>query len=333
MKFYPKIIFLFFTVLICTKSDRIYNSCYEALTMNSYATDNYLIQPSVESHVSKIFCQQFNDSYGLVIIDNDSENMSEMITDPNIGYHTYLERVVQYENFTELDMTLFLSNIGMCSQGMKIVTFGASGNSQRVIFWDGKQFYSNQGWEDGICKCFIKNICELTNNSSSVCNITFNDSVLKSDEGEFSVKSERLPIHKLRFSDINTEWVKYKIWKLKCYFPLYKINFNKHPKNCDFINIHNLYDLKENTCIKTKYSFLSIKINFDFKQNKLKLITKNNFNCKLNIVGYTIENHKYLNCKINDNCEISCQKSRIIYLEIFKEFSKTFISICEIYVI
>lgn len=324
--------FNFFLILInwiYIKSNAlVYKSCSEAIVKEK-SSGLYSIQPLHHGNIANISCIILNNSYGVATLDNNLEK--EHLVSGEEAPQSYKKFVV-YENFNDNEVTAFLETITECSQGMTYITHASDPIDHGALFWD-KLEINGLNAPDGICKCFISYNCIRESDPEDGC-LSENEQELVIEEGLFSVKPSRLPIKAIYFGDTGStnEFVKYKIWKLKCQFKIVHIEI-VYPNNeyCSenspvfILYSYVLIDGNKETCIDYPTKYLHLRIETLNPISSIELFGKNLSNSEINFLFF---NESKQICIKRVNFIFDCQSTSVFNFFAFST-KESSIKLCE----
>ncbi|CAD5126446.1 DgyrCDS14575 [Dimorphilus gyrociliatus] len=192
--------------------------------------------------------------------------------------------LITYGNFNDDDIKEFKNGMLSCSQRISYKNRGASLIWQKLLFYDGTFFSSLNDGQDGICKCFVRTVCDNNGDPQSICTMTgVNGGSEQTEEGEFSVKEDSLPLIEIHTADVgNTnEAVRYTLEKFKCTFQFMTFNLFT-TKNTTCLKSDQLTALNDKniaTCISIPIeNTIQLDSNTEFEFGEI--LTKLTFSCK-----------------------------------------------------
>lgn len=319
---------LLFASFLCSFSYAVvYRSCSEALAKEK-TSKVYDIQPFYQSKTSNIYCEILNDTLGMSYLDHNAEQIAEV---KGFEERYSYKKTIIYENFGDAEVDAFLKTVLDCSQGIWYHNSHSASHHHGALFWDNL-FVSGEAAADGICHCFVSYNCLQNSNPNLGC-LNKNDKVTL-EEGPFAVKSSRLPLRIIYFGDTihSEEWVKYKIWKLKCKIKLMAIRLKVPIVSSDCLQYesepiqYKLMDSNKETCIKYNSNFLHLEIETVFNITKLKIFGKN---LQENKLTFFILDKYSEHCKQKNDLNFECQSSDFLIFQIFSP-EISLIELCEI---
>lgn len=311
----------------------VYRSCGDALVENQVSGE-YSIQPLENQATSNIFCNIINGTYIESALGNDVENNN---TVNGFEYAFSYKKHIQYGNFSQEEVDQFLETSGECSQDLYWYNYFSKLSFSKFQYWDNSTFGFNNV-PDGICKCFIRQICDERGSNTEICSTPGepDHSPSFSYTGKLSVLPKRLPLRSILAGDTgldtegNDEIQHYAVGKLKCINrnqPQLFVNHFNSP--CDLKKLQKLIDNSSTTCVKFNSINFYMNIHTNYYQRKFKISGKDS-SC-LNIQLMTkFENGKLEKCLSSDNCQFDCQPSPLKQYLLFSKEIQEDIEICEI---
>lgn len=182
---------------------------------------------------------------------------------------------------------------------------------------------------DGICKCFVRQVCDDQNNKLALCT-SIPSGNWRAESGEFSVVPKRLPVKQIRTGDLGSEGMKYTLSKLKCTFylsPKIRILNIKKTDEHSCVNIANaLIDEDLNTCktFNEKSPIYELNSVTNYTKVNFKIKDSPNENCASKILPFVSEKNRYKICKYTMDCEYSCPSSTILHFQVVPEDKEEF---------
>ncbi|CAD5126493.1 unnamed protein product [Dimorphilus gyrociliatus] len=321
----------FFNLIFCIKVSSFspiqdYISCQEALTKTEQ-DGSYSIKPRLNGQTANVVCNRINSTHGIAMLSNSRE--IEKVLSKTYETKFHIDRIT-YGNFNDDDIKEFKKGMLSCSQRISYKNRGASLIWQKLLFYDGTFFSSLNDGQDGICKCFVRTVCDNNGDPQSICTMTgVNGGSEQTEEGEFSVKEDSLPLIEIHTADVgNTnEAVRYTLEKFKCTFQFMTFNLFT-TKNTTCLKSDQLTALNDKniaTCISIPIeNTIQLDSNTEFEFGEI--LTKLTFSCKSYIeIFIQKETDKKLICSIFANCKFECPATQSIHFRMFKSME-----ICDI---
>ncbi|CAD5114591.1 unnamed protein product [Dimorphilus gyrociliatus] len=325
-------IIIYVHLLVKFTDSTVFKSCSEAIVTNQ-ANGFYDIQPIEYGSITNIYCQVVNDIHIESTLGN---NFEENTTINGYEFQYSYKRTIMYGNFNETQMDEYLRTAGTCSQTMYFYNYFSHLSFTHFIFWDGLIVNYNDA-PDGICKCFLRQVCDEDASNELTCRDAGNETHSPSfnHTGKFSVLPQRLPLKKIEAGDTGTdptghdEIIHFAVGKLKCSKRLTaKLTVN-HFHQCENEKLHVLLDESVSTCMKFKASDFYLNIQTEVNHRKFKILGSNSQCLKFGMVSKD-ENDRTRQCTTIDNCVYNCLASPIKQYFLYSLDLIGDVEICEI---
>ncbi|CAD5126298.1 unnamed protein product [Dimorphilus gyrociliatus] len=303
-----------------------YVSCREAL-MKTELDGSYSIKPRINGQAANVVCSRINSTHGIAMLSNSGE--IEKVFSDTYEEEFYIDKIA-YGNYSDDDIREFKKGMSKCTQRILYKNKGADLTWQRLLFYDKTFFSSLNDGQHGICKCFVRTVCDINGNPQLNCTMTGeNGGSEQTEEGEFSVIEDSLPLIEIHTADVGhySETIHYTLEKLKCIFKFMTFDLFI-TKNTSCLNTDELMELKDEnstTCISIPIEHM-IQLYSNKEAELGEILTKLPFLCNSYIeIFIQKENGMKIICSIFDNCKFKCPPTQSINFRLFKKME-----ICEI---